>query len=198
MRMLKKRLLTLLVAACLLLSLSACGSAPEASSEPNASTEQTEQTTAEAESSEDTTEPAEQPADAETEETEETSEPAASDSSLPTLEEFMNSDMMKTTIEAAIGQTESEDFTVDLYAEGNQLHFDYTVTSLPETTEEERTLYADVLKGTMESAGTTFNAVASQVKDSVSNEVVEVVISYLDGAGNVIYSVTYSSADTVA
>ena len=169
MRMLKKRLLTLLVAACLLLSLSACGSAPEASSEPNASTEQTEQTTAEAESSEDTT-----------------------------LEEFMNSDMMKTTIEAAIGQTESEDFTVDLYAEGNQLHFDYTVTSLPETTEEERALYADVLKGTMESAGTTFNAVASQVKDSVSNEVVEVVISYLDGAGNVIYSVTYSSADAVA
>ena len=59
MRMLKKRLLTLLVAACLLLSLSACGSAPEASSEPNTSTEQTEQTTAEAESSEDTTEPAE-------------------------------------------------------------------------------------------------------------------------------------------
>ena len=55
-----------MVAACLLLSLSACGSAPEASSEPNASTEQTEQTTAEAESSEDTTEPAEQPADAET------------------------------------------------------------------------------------------------------------------------------------
>ena len=129
----------------------------------------------------------------ETKEAEETS-----DSSLPTLEEFMNSDMMKTTIEAAIGQTESEDFTVDLYAEGNQLHFDYTVTSLPETTEEERALYADVLKGTMESAGTTFNAVASQVKDSVSNEVVEVVISYLDGAGNVIYSVTYSSADAVA
>ena len=175
MRMLKKRLLTLLVAACLLLSLSACGSAPEASSEPNASTEQTEQTTAEAESSEDTTEPAEQPADAETEDTKEAEE--TSDSSLPTLEEFMNSDMMKTTIEAAIGQTESEDFTVDLYAEGNQLHFDYTVTSLPET---------------------TFNAVASQVKDSVSNEVVEVVISYLDGAGNVIYSVTYSSADAVA
>lgn len=196
MRMLKKRLLTLLVAACLLLSLSACGSAPEASSEPNASTEQTEQTTAEAESSEDTTEPAEQPADAETEETKEAEE--TSDSSLPTLEEFMNSDMMKTTIEAAIGQTESEDFTVDLYAEGNQLHFDYTVTSLPETTEEERALYADVLKGTMESAGTTFNAVASQVKDSVSNEVVGVVISYLDGAGNVIYSVTYSSADAVA
>ena len=84
------------------------------------------------------------------------------------------------------------------YAEGDQLHFDFTVTSLPETTEEERTLYADVLKGPMESAGTTFNAVASQVKDSVSNEVVEVVISYLDGAGNVIYSVTYSSADAVA
>ena len=195
MRMLKKRLLTLLVAACLLLSLSACGSAPEASSEPNASTEQTEQTTAEAKSSEDTTEPAEQPADAETEETKEAEE--TSDSSLPTLEEFMSSDLMQTTLDTAISQYE-EGFEVALYAEGDQLHFDFTVTSLPETTEEERTLYADVLKGTMESAGTTFNAVASQVKDSVSNEVVEVVISYLDGAGNVIYSVTYSSADAVA
>lgn len=195
MRMLKKRLLTLLVAACLLLSLSACGSAPEASSEPNASTEQTEQTTAEAESSEDTTEPAEQPADAETEETKEAEE--TSDTGLPTLEEFMSSDLMQTTLDTAISQYE-EGFEVALYAEGDQLHFDFTVTSLPETTEEERTLYADVLKGTMESAGTTFNAVASQVKDSVSNEVVEVVISYLDGAGNVIYSVTYSSADAVA
>ena len=195
MRMLKKRLLTLLVAACLLLSLSACGSAPEASSEPNASTEQTEQTTAEAESSEDTTEPAEQPADAETEETKEAEE--TSDTGLPTLEEFMSSDLMQTTLDTAISQYE-EGFEVALYAEGDQLHFDYTVTSLPETTEEERALYADVLKGTMESAGTTFNAVASQVKDSVSNEVVEVVISYLDGAGNVIYSVTYSSADAVA
>lgn len=195
MRMLKKRLLTLLVAACLLLSLSACGSAPEASSEPNASTEQTEQTTAEAESSEDTTEPAEQPADAETEETKEAEE--TSDTGLPTLEEFMSSDLMQTTLDTAISQYE-EGFEVALYAEGDQLHFDFTVTSLPETTEEERALYADVLKGTMESAGTTFNAVASQVKDSVSNEVVEVVISYLDGAGNVIYSVTYSSADAVA
>ena len=195
MRMLKKRLLTLLVAACLLLSLSACGSAPEASSEPNASTEQAEQTTAEAESSEDTTEPAEQPADAETEETKEAEE--TSDSSLPTLEEFMSSDLMQTTLDTAISQYEEEGFEVALYAEGDQLHFDFTVTSLLETTEEERALYADVLKGTMESAGTTFNAVASQVKDSVSNEVVEVVISYLDGAGNVIYSVTYSSADAV-
>ena len=196
MRMLKKRLLTLLVAACLLLSLSACGSAPEASSEPNTSSEQTEQTTAEAESSEDTTEPAEQPADAETEETKEAEE--TSDTGLPTLEEFMSSDLMQTTLDTAISQYEEEGFEVALYAEGDQLHFDFTVTSLPETTEEERALYADVLKGTMESAGTTFNAVASQVKDSVSNEVVEVVISYLDGAGNVIYSVTYSSADAVA
>ena len=126
MRMLKKRLLTLLVAACLLLSLSACGSAPEASSEPNASTEQTEQTTAEAESSEDTTEPAEQPADAETEETKEAEE--TSDSSLPTLEEFMNSDLMQTTLDTAISQYEEEGFEVALYAEGDQLHFDFTVT----------------------------------------------------------------------
>lgn len=199
MNLLKKRLLTFVLIACLILSLSACGGQTQnETTEPESQTEeQTSETKETAEAEEETAE-VEEEAQEVAQEAEETAEADASDSSLPTLEEFMSSDTMKTTIEAAIGQTESEDFTVDLYAEGNQLHFDYTVTSLPETTEEERALYAGVLESSMESAGDAFSTVASQVKDAVSNEVVEVVISYLDGAGNVIYSATYSSADAVA
>ncbi len=193
----KKRILSLILAACLILSLSACGSDSSAQNTSEGESTSVEQTTAQ-ESAEKPEEETAQEASDETspQSTEKPAEESAEASSeLPTLEDFLNSDMMKATLETAAAQYEEQGYTVQIYAQGDQLHFDFTVTSLPETTEEERAVYAEALETSMASAGEAFGAVASQVKDSVSNEVVDVVITYLDGAGNTIYTVTFSSAD---
>lgn len=205
----KKRILSLILAACLILSLSACGGDSSAQNTSEGESTSAEQTTAQ-ESAEKPEEETAKESDEKTEEetaqeaSDETSpqstekpaeESAETSSELPTLEDFLNSDMMKATLETAAAQYEDQGYTVQIYAQGDQLHFDFTVTSLPETTEEERAVYAEALETSMASAGEAFGAVASQVKDSVSNEVVDVVITYLDGAGNTIYTVTFSSAD---
>lgn len=193
----KKRILSLILAACLILSLSACGGDSSAQNTSEGESTSTEQTTAQ-ESAEKPEEETAQESSDETspQSTEKPAEESAETSSeLPTLEDFLNSDMMKATLETAAAQYEEQGYTVQIYAQGDQLHFDFTVTSLPETTEEERAVYAEALETSMASAGEAFGAVASQVKDSVSNEVVDVVITYLDGAGNTIYTVTFSSAD---
>lgn len=193
----KKRILSLILAACLILSLSACGGDSSAQNTSEGESTSAEQTTAQ-ESAEKPEEETAQESSDETspQSTEKPAEESAEASSeLPTLEDFLNSDMMKATLETAAAQYEDQGYTVQIYAQGDQLHFDFTVTSLPETTEEERAVYAEALETSMASAGEAFGAVASQVKDSVSNEVVDVVITYLDGAGNAIYTVTFSSAD---
>lgn len=193
----KKRILSLILAACLILSLSACGGDSSAQNTSEGESTSAEQTTAQ-ESAEKPEEETAQESSDETspQSTEKPAEESAETSSeLPTLEDFLNSDMMKATLETAAAQYEDQGYTVQIYAQGDQLHFDFTVTSLPETTEEERAVYAEALETSMASAGEAFGAVASQVKDSVSNEVVDVVITYLDGAGNTIYTVTFSSTD---
>ena len=82
-----------------------------------------------------------------------------------------------------------------MYAEGNELRYEFTMTSIGETTEEERAVYAEALKAGMETNADAFQSTADQVKSVVSNDEVVVVVTYLDGAGNVLYTQSFSSSD---
>ena len=161
----KKRVLSVAAIACLILSLVAC-SGNGGGETPSASLPETET-----------------PAPVETD-----------DSGLPTLEDYFNSSLMQSVIETAKEQYGTDGVSVELYASGNELRYDFTMEDL-ETTEEERAEMQDELKATMEPNVETFTNTAAQMKSVVSNTEVIVVVTYLDGAGNELYSQSFSSKD---
>ena len=174
----KKRILSLAAISCLILSLTACGGGNASSSAASASASASASTSAvtSAETS------------AETTSTETT------DSEMPTLEDYFESDIMQTAIGTTVEQYEAQGISAAVYAEGDELHYDFTMKDI-ETTEEDRATYADALKTSMEANAASFTDIAVQVKEAVANEVIVVVVSYYDGAGNEIYTQSFSSAD---
>jgi hypothetical protein len=112
----------------------------------------------------------------------------------PTLEEYFNSDAMQTIVSATAEQYEAQGIGVEMYASGDELHYDFTINGL-ETTEADRETYAQALQETLDASGDSFVDTAAQIKDAVTNEAVTVVVTYLDGAGNELVSQSYSSAD---
>lgn len=81
-----------------------------------------------------------------------------------------------------------------MYAEGNELRYDFTIDSL-ETSEEERAVYAEALQSSTEAGADAYRSTAAELKSMVSNEEVVVVVTFMDGAGNVLYSQSFSSND---
>lgn len=159
----KKRILSLAVVFCLALSLAACG---------NSSTKETateEQTTQEPSTAEDT------------------------DSTSITLEDYFNSEAMQTMVDAAKEQYTEQGINAEMYAEGDELKYDFTVTSLTGLSEDERSILSDTLKTSMESSSDSFQDTADQAKAVVSNETVTVVVTYYDGDGNVLYTQSFAS-----
>lgn len=110
------------------------------------------------------------------------------------LENYVNSDAMQTVFDTLKEQYESQGITTEIYAEGNELRYEFTMNDL-ETTEEDRELYEQILKESLEGNEDAFIDTAVQAKEAVSNDVVVVVVTYLDGAGNVLYTQSYSSED---
>lgn len=160
----KKRILSLVTMVCLALSLAACGGGNAAQETTSNGEEQT----------------------ATTENT--------SDSDLPTLEGYFNSDAMQTVISAVKEQYEEQGISAKMYAEGNELRYEFTMSDI-ETTEEERPDLEEALKASTEANAQSYMDTAKQAKDAVSNEEVIVVLTFLDGAGNVLYTQSFSSAD---
>lgn len=160
----KKRILSLAAMVCLALSLAACGGGNTAQETTSNGEEQT----------------------ATTENT--------SDSDLPTLEDYFNSDAMQTVISAVKEQYEEQGISAKMYAEGNELRYEFTMSDI-ETTEEERPALAEALKTSTETNAESYMNTAKQAKEAVSNEEVIVVLTFFDGAGNVLYTQSFSSAD---
>ena len=185
------RVLSLLVVACMVLSLAACGGddAAQGSSSAASVSSGAEQTSSASEEEESSEEPAE------SEESAEAEEPAEPADGSVTLEDFFNSDTMQAVVEATAEQYEAQGISSTMYAEGNELRYEFTMTSIGETTEEERAVYAEALKAGMETNADAFQSTADQVKSVVSNDEVVVVVTYLDGAGNVLYTQSFSSSD---
>lgn len=160
----KKRIFALLTMVCLAVSLAACGG--------NAAQEETTSDT--------------------TEQSTTTSE--TSDSDLPSLEDYFNSDVMQSFVETAKAQYEEEGISAKLYAEGDELRYEFSMDDVV-TTEEERPALAEALKASTEANAESYADTAAQIKEGVSNDVVIVVVSFFDGEGNELYSQSFSSAD---
>ena len=169
----KKRIFALLTMVCLAVSLAACGGS--ATQE-----ETTSDTTAETTTSSD-----------------------ASDSDLLSLVEFFAADgeevqsMLDAMLDAMQAQYEDQGISVKLYAEGDEMHYDFTIDSVV-TTEETSPELTEALKAGTEASATSYYELAKTVKESVSNDVVIVVLTFFDGEGNELYTQSFSSAEEAA
>ena len=157
----KKRIFALLTMVCLAVSLAACGGS--ATQE-----ETTSDTTAETTTSSD-----------------------ASDSDLLSLEESFAADgeEVQSMLDAMQAQYEDQGISVKLYAEGDEMHYDFTIDSVVTT---------EALKAGTEASATSYYELAKTVKESVSNDVVIVVLTFFDGEGNELYTQSFSSAEEAA
>ena len=155
---------------CLVFSLAACGG--------DSSKESTTQETATEEST-----------------TQESTEDTSGSEEGVTLEDYFNSDAMQALVESTKEQYEEQGITAAMYAEGDELKYDFTVTTMTGLSEEELTAFSDALAASMESAASTFQDTADQAKEVVTNDTVTVVVTYFDGDGNVLYTQSFTSAE---
>lgn len=155
---------------CLVFSLAACGG--------DSSKESTTQETATEEST-----------------TQETTEDTSGSEEGVTLEDYFNSDAMQALVESTKEQYEEQGITAAMYAEGDELKYDFTVNTMTGLSEEELAAFSDALAASMESAASTFQDTADQAKEVVTNDTVTVVVTYFDGDGNVLYTQSFTSAE---
>lgn len=180
----KKQLLCLTVLASLMLSLAACSGDTDTqdnTSEPPVSSPSASQDSAA------------DPSDSQPSESDTSDQEDSSDSDLPTLEEFFNSDMMQAMVSAFKEQYEAEGIQATMYAQGDELWYEFTLAD--ELTEEDRSYFAEALQTSIGAEADTYLNSAAQMKSAVSNDVVIIVVSCLDGAGNELFSQSFSSAD---
>ena len=105
------------------------------------------------------------------------------------LEEYFNTDTMQKLVTSSVEQYESQGMELKMYAEGDELHYDL------ETTDDDRSVYAEALEAGLAETAQTFVDAAKDVQKSVSNETVLVVVTYFDAAGVELASQSFSSAD---
>ena len=110
------------------------------------------------------------------------------------LEEYFNTDTMQKLVTSSVEQYESQGMELKMYAEGDELHYDLTLTTI-ETTDDDRSVYAEALEAGLAETAQTFVDAAKDVQKSVSNETVLVVVTYFDAAGVELASQSFSSAD---
>ncbi len=165
----KKRLIALLTMMCVAVSLAACGGGA-------AQEETTSDTTAETTTSEET-----------------------SGSDLLSLEESFEADgeEVQSMLDAMQAQYEDQGISVKLYAEGDEMHYDFTIDNVV-TTEETRSELTEALKAGTEASAASYYELAKTVKADVSNDVVIVVLTFFDGEGNELYTQSFSSAEEAA
>lgn len=79
----------------------------------------------------------------------------------------------------------------------DEMHYNFTIDSVV-TTEETRPELTEALKAGTEASATSYYELAKTVKESVSNDVVIVVLTFFDGEGNELYTQSFSSAEEAA
>lgn len=174
----KKRIQRLLLIMCVSASVfafTACGNSD--SSDPETQKEDVKEEDKEAE------EPAEE-------------EPAAEDASeaeadgqdtadLPsgkfaTIEEMINSDLMKDTLESQLSSLEGSGISASLAADGNKLIYNFTI----EDPNLAAAMDTATLESSLDSQASTFGSVASSLSAAVEVENPVIVVRYLDSNGN--------------
>ena len=83
------------------------------------------------------------------------------------LEEYFNTDTMQKLVTSSVEQYESQGMELKMYAEGDELHYDLTLTTI-ETTDDDRSVYAEALEAGLAETAQTFVDAAKDVQKSVS------------------------------
>ena len=68
------------------------------------------------------------------------------------LEEYFNTDTMQKLVTSSVEQYESQGMELKMYAEGDELHYDLTLTTI-ETTDDDRSVYAEALEAGLAETG---------------------------------------------
>ena len=102
------------------------------------------------------------------------------------IEEFVNSDIVQTQLEAM----QPEELGVDVLAEGNKLIYEFTYG--PDVNTEG---IADALSAALQEQASTFELVAQTLKAAVDVENPVVVVTYKDSQGNVIVSQEFTTGE---
>lgn len=114
-----------------------------------------------------------------------------------TLEDYFNSEEMQAVIQAAIESYGDQGVKAEMYAEGDNLMYNFTMEDIT-LTDEEIASYSETLKESTAASADQYRQTASQAKDVVTNDEVNVVLTFMDAEGKVIYTETFSSADAVS
>lgn len=170
MKNLTRKLLILLCALTLAFAFTACGKSDDAD-QPKSSNEDTKDDDAE--------EPAEDDAD----DSDDASDIPAS-GKFASLEDFINSDMMKEQMDAQLASLEGTGITAALAAEDNKLIYNFTI----EDPELSAVMDAAALETSLNSQAETFESIASVIPAAVEVENPVVVVRYLDNTGAEIIS----------
>ena len=181
----KKHILSMILVLCLVLSLVACGADDAAKQEDaapsqSATTSETTETETETEPSETASEPAETTSD--------------NNSALPTLEEYFEMDEMQDVLADVQEIYAEQGITASMYAEGDELHYDFKMDNLS-TTEEPRAMMAESLKSTTDASAETYTSVLESTKAFISNEKLVIVVTFYDADGNEMFTQSFSSED---
>ena len=79
------------------------------------------------------------------------------------LEEYFNTDTMQKLVTSSVEQYESQGMELKMYAEGDELHYDLTLTTI-ETTDDDRSVYAEALEAGLAETAQTFVDAAKDVQ----------------------------------
>lgn len=105
---------------------------------------------------------------------------------LPSLKEFVKMPVMQTTIKTLTDSMAKEGIKFDLSTDGNKIIYSYTYPSTVK-------LDAKKMNSQLEQQASTFQNLATTLKQSVSEENLVVVVRYLDSNKKVIVSKEFSA-----
>lgn len=113
---------------------------------------------------------------------------AAASDAQSTLEAYLNSDVNQDGFASLNEQMESLGISMEVYADGSSIVYNYIYTDIPSTTEG----IAETLEATMEDQTDTLANAVEQVESETGIDGITMVYNYIGSDGILIYSQTYS------
>lgn len=109
-----------------------------------------------------------------------------------TVEDFVNSDILQSQLESMKSSMGSDGLAIDVTGEGNKLIYTFTYSDLGDTDVE--TLKAG-LESALDQMSSTFEGVASSLKEAVEIDNPVVVVTYVGDDGTELCSKEFSAAE---
>ena len=109
-----------------------------------------------------------------------------------TLGEYLVDPDVKAEIDASIAEQTDDNMTIQVYADGNTLVYEYQFADQYDFTEDELKTVKDSLKSGCDEAADTFTGIAQSLEDEVGLSDISIRLVYLNGDGSEIYTHEYN------